>query len=63
MLLVQVAITCGNVEKAPYWKEISAIQKGLDFYTEDNLQISTIDAAGLALQVCYQTATCYLHVG
>lgn len=48
LLLLQVAITCTNTEKAPYWHAINNLQreelKGL-------YGVGTVDANGLALQV------------
>ena len=48
-LLVQVAITCTNTEKAPYWHAINQLQ--LTKITEYLPYLATVDANGLALQV------------
>ena len=45
---MQVAITCSNTEKAPYWQQINEIQQGDEIHSE---AVYTIDARGLALQV------------
>ena len=45
---MQVAITCSNPEKAPFWQQINNIQQGDEILAE---HVYTVDARGLALQV------------
>ena len=47
---MQVAITCSNTEKAPFWQQINTIQRGDKIHCE---AVYTVDARGLALQVSH----------